>query len=152
MKTALLMLISVVSACAIFSSCSKSNGPAPLSPQAQTTRLLIGGPSLSSASVPWKMQSSSVDGIDQTALYNGFTVTFTSSGFTTTNGGVIWPASGTWNFQGTSTATVVRNDGVNVQIQVSSVSLVMTVVWTKTTLASGRTVSTSGNNVFMMSH
>jgi hypothetical protein len=153
-KSILVALCCIVALSLLLLSCSKSssNTPTPVTPQTQTTELLIGGSSTSSTPVPWKLQSSSVDGVDKTALYNGFAITFTSSGFTTTNGGAIWPASGKWSFQGTGTTTIVRNDGVSVQIQVSSTSLVMTVAWTSTTLGSGRTESTSGNNVFTMTH
>jgi hypothetical protein len=91
-----------------------------------------------------------VDGVDQSALYSGFTITFSPTGFTTTKGGVIWPASGTWNFQGTSTTTITRNDGSEVQIQVTSSSLTMTINWTTTTLGGGKVASTKGNNVFTL--
>ncbi len=133
-------------------SCGGGSGstPAPASPQDQAKALLMGTSSTSSAPVPWNLQSSSVDGVDQTVLFKGFTITFTSSGFTTTKGEAVWPASGSWSFQGTSTTTITRNDGVPVQIQVTSSSLVMTIDWTKTTLGSGRTGSTSGQNVFTM--
>lgn len=106
-------------------SCSKSS-PTPASPQDQAKTMLT--------AAPWKLQSSSVDGVDQTALYTGFTITYTASGYTTTNGGAIWPASGTWSFQGTSTTTITRNDGVAVQIQLAASSLTMTINWTTTTL------------------
>ena len=128
----------------LFLSCSKGSSPAPVTPQSQATALLTSG--------PWKLQSSSVDGVDQTALYNDFTITFATSSFTTTNGRAIWPASGTWSFSGTSTTTIIRNDGVAVQLQLSSTSLVMAIAWTKTTLGPGRTEATSGNNVFTMTH
>jgi hypothetical protein len=127
-------------------SCSKASTPQPASQQDMTKTLLTSA----TAAAPWKIQSSSVDGVDQSALYNGFTIAFTSSSFTTANGGGIWPASGTWNFQGTDATTITRNDGVPVQIQITSSSLVMTINWTKTTLGSGRTESTSGKNVFTM--
>jgi hypothetical protein len=128
-------------------SCSKST---PLSPQDQTKNLLIGSPGSSSTPATWTLQSESVDGVDQSTMFKGFTITFTQTGFTTTNGGGIWPASGTWSFQGTSTTTITRNDGTNVQIQVSSSSLVMTITWTITTFGPGRTESTKGVNIFTM--
>jgi hypothetical protein len=121
--------------------CSK-NTPSPATPQSQTLALLTAS--------PWKLQTSSVDGVDQTALYKDFSITFTSTGYTTTKGGAIWPASDTWTFQGTSATSITRGDGATVQIEASSSSLVMSINWTTTSLGSGRVVSTKGDNVFTM--
>jgi len=123
-------------------SCSKENTtPQPLSPQDQTKALLTDG--------TWKLQSESANGVDQTQLYKGLTVTFTSSGYTTTSSDVIWPVHGTWSFDG-NTTNIKRNDGIAVQIDVSADRLVMTLVWNKTTLGSGKINSTSGQNIFTM--
>jgi hypothetical protein len=123
-------------------SCSKENAsPQPPTPQEQTKMLLTDG--------TWKLQSESANGVDQTDLYKGFEISFTSSGYTTTNSDVIWPHHGTWSFDGTTT-NIKRNDGIVVQIDVSATSLVMTLVWTKTTLGSGKVNSTGGQNVFTM--
>lgn len=123
-------------------SCSKENTtPQPLSPQDQTKALLTDG--------TWKLQSESANGVDQTQLYKGLTVTFTSSGYTTTSSDVIWPVHGTWSFDG-KTTNIKRNDGIAVQIDVSADRLVMTLVWNKTTLGSGKINSTSGQNIFTM--
>ena len=123
-------------------SCSKETAtPQPISPQDQTKALLTDG--------TWKLQSESANGVDQTPLYKGLTITFTPSGYTTTSSDVIWPLHGTWSFDGTST-NIRRNDGTVVQIDVSADRLVMTLTWNKTTLGSGKTNSTSGQNVFTM--
>src|SRR6267154_4138327 len=127
-------------------SCGKGSTPQPASPQDQTKTLLTAA----TAAAPWKIQSSSVDGVDQTPLFKGFSIAFTATSFVTTNGGGIWPASGTWSFQGTSTTTITRNDGSVVEIQVTTSSLTMTINWTTTTLGSGRIASTKGTNVFTM--
>ena len=120
------------------------NTPTPASPQDQAKALLTSG--------TWKIQSEAVDGVDKTSSYTGFTITFSASGYTTTKGGGIWPASGSWSFQGTSATTIVRNDNTVIQIVVTDSSLVMTISWTTTTLGSGRAEATSGNNVFTMTH
>jgi len=123
-------------------SCSKENTtPQPLSPQDQAKMLLTSG--------TWKVQSESANGVDQTALYAGLTISFTSSGYTTTSSDVIWPHHGTWSFDGTTT-NIRRNDGIVIQVDVSPTTLVMTLVWAKTTLGSGKISSTSGQNVFTM--
>jgi hypothetical protein len=143
MKTykTLVIFLTHISIVLLLISCSGGSNPQPASPQDQAKALLTSG--------TWKLQSESVDGVDLTALFNGFTITFTSSGYTTTKGGAIWPASGTWSFQGTSTTTIVRNDGVVVQLQLASSSLVMTIDWPTTTLG-GKIESTRGSNVFTM--
>jgi hypothetical protein len=123
-------------------SCSKeSTSPQPPTPQEQTKMLLTDG--------TWKLQSESANGVDQTDLYKDLTISFTSSGFTTTSSDVIWPHHGTWSFDGTTT-NIRRNDGLVIQIDVSSTTLVMTLVWTQTTIGSGKINSTSGQNVFTM--
>src|SRR5690242_17906597 len=92
----ILILISVLS-------CSKENTPEPLSPQDQAKALLTDG--------TWTLQSESANGIDQTPLYKGFTINFTSSTYTTANSDVIWPIHGTWTFDG-NTTNIRRNDGL----------------------------------------
>ena len=65
---------------------------------------------LLTSSGPWTVQSVTVDGSDQTALYKDVQLTFTSTSFTTTNGGVIWPASGTWKFTDDTAHSIERDD------------------------------------------
>jgi hypothetical protein len=136
-RSKLLTLLIVIGAL----SCSKENTtPQPLSPQDQAKSLLLG---------TWKLQSELANGVDQTPQYSGLTITFTSSGYATTSSDVIWPSHGTWSFDG-STTNIRRNDGTVIQVDVNSTTLVMTLVWEKTTLGSGKLNSTSGQNVFTM--
>src|SRR5882672_8968853 len=46
----------------------------------------------------WKLQTLTVDGVDQSASFPNMTLTFTDAGFTSTNGKDVWPAAGTWSF------------------------------------------------------
>ena len=97
----------------------------------------------------WKMQSVTVDGADKTSLYKDLTLKFTASGFTSTNGGVIWPATGTWSFTTADATAVKRDDGLVVTLQeVTDTSLKLALTWSKTTLGSGRIESVSGQHVF----
>ena len=97
----------------------------------------------------WKMQSVTVDGADKTTLYKDLTLKFTASGFTSTNGGAIWPATGTWSFTTADATAVKRDDGLVVTLQeVTDTSLKLALTWTKTTLGSGRIESVSGQHVF----
>jgi len=47
------------------------------------------------AGVTWNLQTVTVDGVDQTSVYKGLTLKFIETTYTTTKGGLVWPASGT---------------------------------------------------------
>ncbi len=66
------------------------------------------------------------------AEWNGLTLTFNYNGtdggsYTTTGTQTtdVWPASGTWEFDGTDIGTIVRSDGVEMDINVTSTSLIL---------------------------
>lgn len=135
------MIIAIVQ----LSSCGGKGGdPTPTTPSAQDAAkaLLVAN--------PWKLQGVTVDGVDKTSVYAGFGINFTSTAYSTTNGGTVWPASGTWSFANTDGTAIKRDDGLLIQILPTSTSLVMTFTWTKTTLGGGRVGSVSGVNVFTM--
>ncbi len=97
----------------------------------------------------WKIQSVSVDGTDKTSLYKDLSVKFTATGFTSTSGGAIWPASGTWSFTSDDASAIKRDDGLVVTLQeVTDTSLKLALTWSKTTIGPGRTGSVSGNHLF----
>ncbi len=97
----------------------------------------------------WNVGSVTVDGTDQSDVYPDLKLTFTSSGFTSLNGGAIWPASGTWTFTSADAAAFTRNDGLVVTIQeVTATSLKLALVWDKTTIGPGRIGSVEGQHVF----
>lgn len=97
----------------------------------------------------WKVQSVTVDGTDKTSIYSGLTLTFTSGSFATTNGGPVWPATGTWTFTDNTATTIKRNDGLEIQLQeVNISSLKLGLVWATNTLGSGRSESVKGQHVF----
>src|SRR5262245_19902757 len=89
----------------------------------QVTQKLTGGTG-TSAKV-WELQSVDVDGVDQTSVYTGLSIQFTDGHFTATNGGPIWPASGTWTFT-TSEATIIkRDDGTEIEIVATETKLTL---------------------------
>lgn len=96
----------------------------------------------------WDLQSVSVDGVDQTGVYKNLTIKFTGTNFTSTNGGVVWPASGTWEFTSLDATSFKRDDGIEVNVEATDVTLRLTLTWTKTTLGGGRIESVKGKNVF----
>ena len=100
----------------------------------------------------WKIQTVNVDAVDQTNVYKGLTLNFTDAGFSTTNGGVVWPASGTWKFSDSSAKTITRSDNLAITItEVTDTKLVLTLTWATTTLGGGRIESVKGSNVFTFS-
>lgn len=50
------------------------------------------------ASGTWQVESVLVNETDQTSTFSGLTLSFTPTTYSTTNGDVVWPASGTWAF------------------------------------------------------
>jgi hypothetical protein len=97
----------------------------------------------------WTIQSVTVDGVDKTSSHAELTLHFTNTQFTTTHGGVVWPASGIWTFADDSGKKILRSDDVEMTIQeVSAAKLVLTFTWMETTLGPGRLSSTSGEHVF----
>jgi len=75
--------------------------------------------------VPNTGSAVTVDGIDVSSEFNGFTLTFTESfGYLTTNVGPnftdVWPASGTWSFainsDGSSNINMIERDGISITI------------------------------------
>jgi hypothetical protein len=100
----------------------------------------------------WKVQSVSVDGTDQTALYKNLTLSFTDTGFTTTNGANVWPASGTWSFTNDTGKSMLRSDGTTITItEATATKLVLAFNWANKTIGPGRVESVSGAHVFTFS-
>jgi hypothetical protein len=140
-RTLLLVIsvpITLISLSIHFSGCS---GDKKITRQEEVTAALTSG--------TWKVNMVTVDGVDKTSTYKDLTLTFTGNSFSSTNGGVIWPASGTYTFTDANASALKRNDNLEVQIQEAATSsLKLGLNWTKTTLGSGRVESFSGQHVF----
>ncbi len=101
----------------------------------------------------WTVEAVTVDEMDQTNLFTGLTLSFTNTTYSTTNGGAVWPASGTWEFADASAKTIVRDDGLQITIsEVTSTSLRLALTWSTSTLGSGRTASVPGDHEFSFIH
>ncbi|MBX7127069.1 MAG: hypothetical protein K1X47_15345 [Cyclobacteriaceae bacterium] len=102
----------------------------------------------------WKVQSVTIDANDQTSKFSGLSLTFSKSGsFTSVNGAIVWPASGTWNFSDAEATHILRDDGVEVTVQqLTSTTLITSLTWSKSTYQQGRVTSVSGKHVFTFSH
>jgi hypothetical protein len=129
----LLVSVAVIVALANLAACKKSD-PAP----SNTSKLTANN---------WVMQSVTVDGVDKTSVYSGLTIKFTDTAYTTTHGGVVWPASGTWHWTNNEQTVFERNDGLPVTAEVTATTLKLSLVWATTTLG-GRVQSVAGQHIF----
>jgi hypothetical protein len=128
-----LVSVAVIIGASYLSACKKKD-PAP----SNTSKLTANN---------WIMQSVTVDGVDKTPVYAGLTIKFTDTAFTTTHGGVVWPASGTWHWTNSEQTVFERNDGLPVTAEVTDSTLKLSLVWNQTTLG-GRIQSVAGQHVF----
>lgn len=130
-------------------SCGSKGDPAPQQTEAQKNQKIL--TSAGSSGSGWKTQSVLVDGVDDTSIYSELKLSFSDTEFTATNGGIVWPASGTWKFTDDSGQTIERGDGLIIGVdEIASNSLTLSLTWTETTLGPGRVNSTSGKHVFKL--
>lgn len=92
----------------------------------------------------WELTEVRIDGV-VSDLYAGLTLTFGSKTYTTTNGGKVWPASGTWEFIGEKGDKILRDDGLQIDIISANASQpVISFTWNSTVYDGGRTGSLKG--------
>lgn len=145
MKKITIQFVQVLSVLSILflSGCGSKSDPIPAveTDAAKNTKLLTAG--------TWSVQTVLVDGVDKTIVYKDLKLTFTATGFTSTGGGSVWPATGTWKFADDTGKVITRGDGLSINLtEVSSTKLVLALTWTKTTLDGGRVESVAGQHVF----
>lgn len=137
----LIFFVALVGGLLFVSGCKgKSEDPKP-SKQDEVQAILISG--------NWRIQTVTVDGVDETDIYENLTLRFTATNYTSTNGLPVWPASGTWVFANDEATAFERNDGMLVEIlEATSTSLKLGLAWDETTIGSGRASSVEGDHVF----
>lgn len=96
----------------------------------------------------WTIQNVTIDGVVSNS-FASMALSFTGTTYTTNNGGIVWPATGTWSFKDETAKTILRNDGIEINIDaITATSFTLSFTWGKTTLGSGREISIKGKHVF----
>lgn len=100
----------------------------------------------------WKVSEVRIDNNISTT-YAGLTLSFGEGTYTSTNGGGIFPASGTWAFPSIDADKLIIDNDFEMDIlEISETSLVLGLAWTKNTVGTGgKSESVSGNHVFSFS-
>jgi hypothetical protein len=125
----------------VLAGCDGGDPPTPEETEVEKATKLLAG--------TWTVQNVTVDGTDRTSVYKDVRITFSGSNLTATNGGVVWPASGTWRFTDDTAKTITRSDGLTISVnELTSNKLVAAFPWTKATLGGGRAESVAGQHVF----
>ena len=115
--------------------CSKET---PATPNDKTEKLL--------RATTWKLASLKVDNVSSTR-YAGMTLNFGTGVYTTTGGQPVWPASGTWAFEGNGGNKIRRNDGLIIDVLgANAAQITLAFDWTETTYELGRSASTAGRH------
>ncbi|WP_127123412.1 hypothetical protein [Chryseotalea sanaruensis] len=90
-----------------------------------------------------------VNTIDIGELFQNFSITFTTTGYTTTGTTPVWARSGTWSFVDNSGTKFRRNDNIEVTIvDISANTVKLTLQWNETTYEDGRNKSLAGLHTF----
>jgi|GEM_PF-1289148 len=97
----------------------------------------------------WNISEVRIDN-DISTTYAGLTLSFGEGTYTATNGGGIFPSSGTWVFPSIDADKVTLDNEIEMDIlEISETSLVLFLVWDKNTIGTGgRGESIIGNYVF----
>ena len=99
----------------------------------------------------WTKPTVTVDGVDQSSLYQNFTIQFSKGTYSSSGGSPLWPASGTWVFAD-ETATKLTLDGKK-EVQINEITdsiLELALQNDNTTFVTGRSNSIKGKNVFKL--
>ena len=98
----------------------------------------------------WKVQSVTVDDQDALDFFTNLSVTFTKTGFTTSNPGPIWPASGSWDFSNAEATHILRGDGLDITIDaLSDTEFRCTLYWDELVVGPGRADAIVGTHKFV---
>lgn len=160
MKNYLLPVV-FVSLLMVINACRPDPTPDPTAAELQLEKLT--GSYNSSSSKTWTTSSVMFDGSeDRTDDWNGFSLTISTSGTLSNNSystaGAVspgpWPSSGSWSFGGTednpNINQVVRNDGLEIAVNVSGTSLTLTFTFDDSQHSGGRVEAVNGEYIFTL--
>lgn len=123
--------------------CKKKKDPEPVIETERVAALLKG-------STPWALSDVTVDGV-VLDLYQDLKVTFTDGAYTSLNGGVIWPPSGTWRFKDETAKVMIREDNLEITIlEIGEKSMKVEFVWANDVFEGGRSRAVAGRHVMIM--
>jgi hypothetical protein len=101
----------------------------------------------------WQLTKVTVDGIDKTSLFIGFTLQWNKdNSFAVIDGGAMWPPTGTWSFtDGTAqTLFVSLSNSADAEVTIETLNDTNLIIshWDETTLGQGRVRSVEGDYLF----
>ena len=137
----------VVSLVLLLWACGGDDGP---DPDPQPTLAELQAEVTTKLSRTWILSGVTRDGMDVESEFPGFTVAFTASGFTTSNGSFAWDSTGTWSFQSGSSDTIIRDDNVTMSVAFSNNDSQLSLSFNvpDTSLDIGKVAGIPGNYVF----
>ena len=115
----------------------------PATPNEKTEKLL--------QATTWTLSSLKVDGAGS-SRYSGMTLNFGIGTYNTSGGEPVWPAEGTWAFEGQGGDKIRRSDGLMIDVlSANAAQITLAFDWTETTYDLGRSASLAGRHemVFM---
>lgn len=105
----------------------------------------------------WSLTRATVNGVDKTALYSNLILQWNNNKtFSSTNGGVIWPSTGSFSFTDDAEKILLLSLNINGDTEVSiqtltDTQLVISFHWNQTTTSNGRSKSIEGDHIFEFS-
>lgn len=97
----------------------------------------------------WAVNTVTVDNTDHSDLFPGLSLTFSDKTFSASNGNLVWPATGTWEFNDAEGTSILRDDGLVITIvELTESSLVLALDWDTIVFEPGRSRSVAGRHVF----
>ena len=150
LKNALLALVATGLLIAFTTLTACKDDPEPPPPPEPTeaekvTAILTGGTGR------WALASVVVEGENAAELFRDFSITFTSTGYTTTGTTPVWKRSGTWTFTDATATKFKRDDNVEVTIEsISETQLKLTLIQAQQVTEGGRSTALRGKHEFVM--
>jgi hypothetical protein len=100
----------------------------------------------------WKPSAVMRDGVDVTSEYNAMRLSISVNSYSTTSGGLSWPAAGTWEFVTGSKTQILRDGAVVIDFELSNGNKTLTLDFEidETVYEPGRAKSLAGSYHFVL--